>query len=300
MRAGERMRRKGKRSTGWLARALSVLVCLLAAGSWASAEESAKPTEPPASSPEDIARGLAQFRKMLTEDPWSNPAFLDADRGEAIWKEKRGPRKQSLETCDLGLGPGVVDGAYAELPRYFPDARRVMDVESRILWCMQRIQGFNAAKFLKSPHPASGQPVGEIGAVATWVASRSDKKSMMPRMAHPKEWEAVALGEALFNRRQGPFDFSCASCHGEKGKRIRLQSLAQLSNPVEARKVLGEWPAYRVSTAHVMTLQHRLLDCYWQMRLPPLRFGSETSVALIAYLKHVAQGAEIKAPGLKR
>jgi len=294
------MTRGGGRSIfGRIAVPVALVVMLLAVGQ-SAAGESSKPQDPPSSSPEAVERGLAQFRKMLTEDPWSNPAFLDADRGEAIWKEKRGPRRQSLEACDLGLGPGVVDGAYAQLPRYFPDARRVMDVESRVLWCMQRYQGFNAAAFLKKPYPASGQPVGEIGAIATWIASRSDKKTMAPRMSHPKEWEAVALGDALFHRRQGPFDFSCASCHGEKGKRIRLQSLPQLSSPAEARKVMGEWPAYRVSTAHVMTLQHRLMDCYWQMRLPPLRFGAEASIALVAYLKHVAQGAEIKAPGLKR
>ncbi len=41
----------------------------------------------------------------------------------------------------------------------------------------------------------------------------------------PKEKEAVALGEALFVRRSGPFDFACATCHEAKGMRIRLQGL---------------------------------------------------------------------------
>jgi len=64
--------------------------------------------------------------------------------------------------------------------------------------------------------------------------------------------------------------------------------------------VVGEWPAYRVSNAHVMTMQHRLYDCYWQMRMPELELGSEVSVALIAYLTSQATGGEITAPGLKR
>ena len=34
-------------------------------------------------------------------------------RGEELWKQKRGPKSESLEQCDLGLGPGVVKGAYA-------------------------------------------------------------------------------------------------------------------------------------------------------------------------------------------
>ena len=45
-----------------------------------------------------------------------NPAELWEARGESLWKEKRGPKGASLERCDLGLGPGVVKGAYAQLP----------------------------------------------------------------------------------------------------------------------------------------------------------------------------------------
>ena len=108
------------------------------------------------------------------------------------------------------------------------------------------------------------------------------------------------MGEALFMRRSGPFDFACATCHAEQGRRIRLQGLPHLSDPQEARKVVGDWPAYRVSTTHVMTMQHRLYDCYWQMRLPELEMGSDVSVALIAYLASKAEGGEIAAPGMKR
>ena len=90
------------------------------------------------------------------------------------------------------------------------------------------------------------------------------------------------------------------TCHGETGRRIRLQGLPYLSNPEEARKVVGEWPAYRVSNTHVMTMQHRLYDCFWQMRMPELELGSDASVALIAYLVKTAEGGEISAPGIKR
>ena len=73
-----------------------------------------------------------------------------------------------------------------------------------------------------------------------------------------------------------------------------------LADPKEARQVVGQWPAYRVSTTQVMTMQHRLYDCYWQMRMPELEIGSDVSVALIAYLVKSAEGGEIAAPGLKR
>ena len=232
---------------------------------------------------DDTEKAIEKYRQMLKEDPWSNPGLLDADRGEALWGTARGPKNVSLEQCDLGKGPGHVEGAFAELPRYFADAERVMDVETRILWCMEKLQGFDHASLVRQPHPGVGQPVRELGAIATFVASKSAGMKFSAKLDQPKEREAVALGEALFNRRSGPFDFGCMTCHGET-----------------ARKVVGEWPAYRVSTTHVMTMQHRLYDCFWQMRMPELELGSDASVALIAYLVKTAEGGEISAPGIKR
>ncbi len=262
-----------------------------------------QPAAPVSVADQDAAteRGLEQYRRMMREDPWSNPALLDADRGEALWSAKKGPQSTSLaETCELGKGIGVVDGAFAEMPRYFEDADKVQDVETRILWCMERFQAFDSAEFRKRPHPAGGQPVKDVGAIATFISSKSSGMKIAPKATHAKEQEAIALGEALFFRRQGPFDFSCATCHSETGKRIRLQPLPFLSEPKEAKAVIGEWPAYRVSNTHVMTMQHRLLDCYWQMRLPALDFGSDVSVALSAYLYDRARDGDVAAPGLKR
>jgi sulfur-oxidizing protein SoxA len=255
---------------------------------------------PAAAQDSDTEKGIEKFRQMLKADPWSNPAYLDVDRVEALWHTVRGPKNASMEQCDLGKGPGKLEGAFAELPRYFADAGRVMDLETRILWCMVNLQGFKQADLTKNPHPSAGQPVHDLGAMATYVASKSQGMKFAAKLDLPQEKESVALGEALFHRRSGPFDFGCVSCHGEPGKRIRLQNLPQLTQPEGAREIMGEWPAYRVSTTNVMTMQHRLVDCFWQMRLPRLELGSEVSVALIAYLTKEAQGGEISAPGLKR
>ena len=183
---------------------------------------------------------------MLKEDPWSNPGNLDVDRGETLWKTKAGPKNASLEQCDLGKGPGVVNGAFAELPRYFADADRVMDVEARIVWCIDKLQGIPPKESVK-PFPGGGRPTTDIGAIATYIASKSAGMKFAPHVEHPKEKEMRAIGEEIFYRRQGPMDFSCATCHNDQGKRIRLQPLPYLANREEAKKVIGEWPAYRVS-----------------------------------------------------
>lgn len=264
-------------------------ICMIASGAGLASAQDA-----------DTEKAIEKYRQMLKEDPWSNPGLLDVDRGEALWKQARGPKNVSLEQCDLGKGPGKVDGAFAELPRYFADAGRVMDVETRILWCMEKLQGFNAADLVKRPHPGGGAPVKDLGAIATFVANKSSGMKYAAKLNSPQEREAVAMGDILFHRRSGPFDFSCATCHAAEGLRIRLQGLPFLENPSAAKKVVGEWPAYRVSSAHVMTMQHRLFDCYWQMRMPELQLGSDVSVALVAYLTKQAEGGEISAPALKR
>src|SRR5690349_18399333 len=99
---------------------------------------------------DDTEKAVEKYRQMLKEDPWSNPGLLDADRGEGLWKTAAGPNNVSLEKCDLGKGAGVVDGAFAELPRFFADAGKVMDLETRLMWCMEKLQGFNHATWSRS------------------------------------------------------------------------------------------------------------------------------------------------------
>jgi sulfur-oxidizing protein SoxA len=249
---------------------------------------------------DDTEREVEKYRKMLTEDEWSNPGLLDADRGEALWREKRGPKMASLEQCDLGKGPGVVEGAFAELPRHFRDADRVMDVEARLVWCIEKLQGFDRAAIVKRPYSKANQSGTELEALATFVAHKSRDSKFAPQLQHAKEREALAVGEALFYRRQGPMDFSCSTCHADAGKRIRLQGLPFLGKPEEARQVIGHWPAYRVSQGTVMTMQHRVTDCYWQMRLPLIDYGSDVAVALTMFLVNQAKGGAILAPQIKR
>src|SRR5204862_4272900 len=75
---------------------------------------------------QDTLREIERYRQLLQE---SNPAELYEARGEELWKTRRGPKNASLERCDLGLGPGVVKGAYVRLPRHFTDTDPVQDLE---------------------------------------------------------------------------------------------------------------------------------------------------------------------------
>ena len=56
---------------------------------------------------------IAKYREMIAD---GNPSELYEAAGEDLWKKPAGPKNATLEKCDLGLGPGVVKGAAAQLP----------------------------------------------------------------------------------------------------------------------------------------------------------------------------------------
>ena len=58
---------------------------------------------------------IAEYRAMLAD---GNPSELFEAKGEGLWKQKRGPKNESLERCDLGKGVGVVKGVFVGLPRH--------------------------------------------------------------------------------------------------------------------------------------------------------------------------------------
>ena len=272
---------KGTRTTG---KALAfAIAALVAHGASAQAKDSS-------------TAAIEEYRKMLGDD---NPADLYEARGAELWKTPRGPKKATLEKCDLGLGPGVVKGAYAVTPRYYPDAGRVMDIESRIVWCMMTEQGFSEADVRKRPFGSADKP-SDIEDLVTYVVTASKGMKIKVPANDPKVKEAYELGKELFNVRAGPYDFSCASCHGEDGKRIRLQDLPNLTKKADAAKGYTGWPAYRVSTSRVHSMQWRINDCYRQQRFPEPVYMSDAVNALITYMAVTGNGATYNGPTLKR
>ncbi len=245
--------------------------------------------------PKSAADGIAEYRRMLED---GNPAELFEAKGELLWKQPRGPKSASLEQCDLGKGPGKVKGAFVELPRHFADTKRVQDLESRLLTCMQTLQGFDAAEIAKTPF-GRGEQIN-LEALVAWIAAESKGLRFNLPQAHADEKTMLELGRRAFFYRAGSYDFSCASCHGEPGKRIRLQDLPDLTKNPGDGIGFAAWPAYRVSSGELWGMQRRLNDCYRQQRFPFPGYASEITIALGVYMGVNAKGAESIAPALKR
>jgi sulfur-oxidizing protein SoxA len=140
----------------------------------------------------------------------------------------------------------------------------------------------------------------EMEQIVAFVVTESNGIKMNVRLDHPKMKQSYALGREIFFYRAGSWDFSCATCHSEDDKRIRLQDLPNLTKPEGARIAYTTWPAYRVSSSQLKSFQWRLNDCFRQMRFPEPTFGSEATIALTTYLAASANGGVYKGPGIKR
>lgn len=241
------------------------------------------------------------FRDMMAED---NPGEFWVDAGKALFHEPRGPKRQSLTACDFGLGPGVLDGAYAQMPRYFADSGRVETLEGRLVTCMVRLQGFDEQDIL-GPHylnaAEENSDRNELTELTAYVAAQSNGMPFRIPLAHPAERRAYALGQYTFNRRMGTMDLSCASCHGEAGKVLRGVDLPVLVDPHTAGKVTAAFPAYVLKDGNVRTWWWRTQRCVLAMRLPWLKTGSELDAALTLFqLKQAEESREpIAVPGIK-
>ena len=242
---------------------------------------------------------IERYRAMIN-DPMANPGYLAVDRGEALWALKRGAKNVSLETCDLGEGAGKLAGAYAKLPRYFKDTNKVMDLEQRLVWCMQKVQDLDTSDVVKRKFSGPGK-LSDMEDLVAFIANKSNGMKIEPQVVHAQEREMTAMGEAMFYRRAGILDFACATCHGEAGKRIRLQGLPDFSKPSkDAQETMGSWPTYRVSQSALRTMQHRLWDCFRQQRWPEPEYGADGITALTMFLNKQAAGGEINVPSIKR
>ncbi|APD08829.1 MULTISPECIES: sulfur oxidation c-type cytochrome SoxA [Thermus] len=208
-------------------------------------------------------------RQMYLETFGVLPGELFVEEGKELFFRK-GPSGKTLEACDFGKGPGVLEGVYAILPKYFPDTKRVEDLETRVYTCMQRVQGFKPEEIKRD----------EVKAITAYIASFSSKAKIQVVPKHPVELAMYNLGRELWYQRAGARDMSCAVCHDQyAGRRVRL-------SPVRSPKEgLGnEWPAYRFEADKLYTMEDRIAFCYESIAIPAPEFYSEPYIALTLYM----------------
>ncbi|NPA32134.1 MAG: sulfur oxidation c-type cytochrome SoxA [Aquificae bacterium] len=231
-----------------------------------------------------------------------SPADVIIEEGREYYHNLKGTTGKTCASCHGQDGDGLV-GAYAKMPRYYTDIKRVADIDLRIKSCLEKYVGVDASG-------KKGRKI--IVPLAGYVATLSNGMPISVELKHPEEKRLYEYGKELWFKRVGARDFSCAICHDVlAGKRIRLQKLGA---PVRD-KLYAHWPAYRISKDKLWTMEDRIRGCYksfflfdpdkgkfdfkknW-VKKPP--FYIEEIIALELYMKRAANGAKIEVPGLLR
>jgi L-cysteine S-thiosulfotransferase len=227
----------------------------------------------------DSAFVSADTRAMQNDDT-ANPGMLAVLDGETLWNEKAGATNKSCADCH-GDTAASMKGVAARYPAVAAELRRPVDLEQRIN--LSRANDQKAAPLAFESK--------ELLALTIYVARQSRGMPIaIEETAQTKPF--IEAGRAIFERRQGQLDLSCAQCHDDNwGKKLA-------GNLVPQAMATG-YPIYRLEWQEVGSLQRRLRNCMSGMRAEPYDFGSPELVDLEYFLMWRARGLAMEAPAVR-
>jgi L-cysteine S-thiosulfotransferase len=202
------------------------------------------------------------------------PPFLgDLEAGKKIW-ETPFRNGKTFGDCFPNRGRNVV-GHY---PYYDDKLGRVVTFENALNACLTANNEAPLAYGARVP----------MGVLEAYARSLSDGQRIDVKLETPGAKAKYEAGKALFYRRIGQLNASCAGCHVYNAGRImRMEVLSP---------VLGHathWPIFR-GGEELMTFQGRFKRCMEQMRAAPFGFDSEEWNNLEFYLSYLSNGLPLK------
>lgn len=225
---------------------------------------------------EDMSPALQQ----MEDDDLSNPGMLFVQSGEALWKQPAGRANKSCADCH-GAVEASMKGVAARYPAFPKGGDKPVDLEGRINLCRTDQQQAEALK------PESDT----LLALDAYVTHASRGLPIAPpddpRLAPVRE-----EGKALFGRRQGQLNLSCANCHGDNAGRKLAGATIPQGHPTA-------YPVYRLEWQTLGSLKRRLRNCVIGMRAEAYAYDSAEYVALETYLMDRARGLKIESPGIR-
>lgn len=218
--------------------------------------------------------------RAMQDDDAANPATFWVLEGETAWKTKAGAAGLACSQCHGDAAAGM-RGVAARYPSFDAKAGRLVNIEQRINACRVGQQEAKPLAFESR----------ELLALTAYVArqSRGLPIAVAPMLQTQPN---LAAGRALFHRKMGQIDLSCAQCHDQNWGR----HLA--GNPIPQAHPTG-YPLYRLEWQGVGSLQRRLRNCMSGLRAEPYAYGSAELVDLEYYLMWRARGMIMEAPAVR-
>jgi sulfur-oxidizing protein SoxA len=223
---------------------------------------------------------LAPETLAMQADDTANPGMLSVLEGEDLWTAVPSPGGRSCQACH-GEARTSMRGVAARYPAWSEAKGAPIDLAGQVNLCREARQ---AAR----PFPAESR---ELLGLATFVAHQSRGLPIAPP-ADARLSLARERGRALFTRRIGQLNLSCAACHDDNwGKRLG-------GTPIPQAHPVG-YPIYRLEWQSIGSLQRRFRNCMTGVRAEPFPFQGPEFVELEAYLMERAAGLAIETPAVR-
>lgn len=216
----------------------------------------------------------------LQNDDTANPGMLTVLDGEALWNEKAGASDKSCADCHGGAAASM-KGVAARYPAFDAVQGRPLDLEQRI----------NLSRVNDQKAPALAFESKALLALTMYVGMQSRGMPVaVEETAQNKPF--IDAGRALFERRQGQLDLSCAQCHDNNwGKTLA-------GSPIPQAHPTG-YPIYRLEWQEAGSLQRRLRGCMSAVRAEPYDYGSPELVDLELFLMWRSRGMPVETPAVR-
>ena len=243
--------------------------------------------------------------EVISPEEWKlyqegiNPGEVFAEEvGGKLFNTPMGKANKSCASCHTKNGEVEerVATAAAYYPKYVDSCGKVINLEQRIQLCQAKYQKVDKPFSLKSK---------ENVALTTYLFYLAAGTPIKVDISEPHVKKYYEYGRYIFTLKRGKRNLACQVCHEfAAGKILRMQPLYPLGtkaiNGSEGRASASLWPAFRMTKNKIQTLQQRFQGCQKQAGQKKLPLGSKEMVALELYVKSLANGVELKTPGLRR
>jgi sulfur-oxidizing protein SoxA len=216
--------------------------------------------------------------RAMQDDDSANPAMLWVREGAVLWTRRTGAADRSCADChDIARMTGVA----ARYPAMAPRFERPVSLDQRINLCRTEQQRAEALA------PESR----DLLALEALLARQSRGRPIVPP-DDPRLRPFAKAGAALYRRRQGQLNLSCAQCHDDNaGRKLGSATIPQ-GHPTA-------YPIYRLEWQALGSLKRRLRNCLVGMRAEPWDYAAPEYVDLELFLMTRARGMTLEAPGVR-
>ena len=217
--------------------------------------------------------------QAMQRDDAQNPAMLWVQDGEQLWAAAPSSGAPSCAGCHGQASR--MRGVAARYPAWDEALRRPVDLATRVALCRERHQQL----------PPLPPEHGDLLALEAFVGLQS-RGLPIAAGGDARLQPFLARGEALYRRRMGQLDLSCAQCHDERaGGRLGAALIPQ-------GHATG-YPIYRLEWQGMGSLARRLRGCMTGVRAEPFASGSVEMTELELYLARRAMGMPLETPAVR-